>query len=267
MKSVIPYRFEEEEYEHTYILEDFYCTNPFCDCQHVTISFSQQDNPENRITFILNFNQTQGQLPNQKKYTKVQSEIVKGFVKNLSKELLILLKQRYMEAKAFGEKDPKSYLIFEPGRYVNYIECFPRNSEENLNFSYEEDKFFAEDSYELDPRINNRDIKLVFYPFELDDKNLKPIFTYTYYFDEGKRSEADSKLDAKTSDMLLAFNQTFPNLFEIFKKRYKQSKSLGEDLLKSGPQNPVFDGHIKPNDTCPCGSGKKYNKCCASKLN
>jgi hypothetical protein len=119
---------------------------------------------------LLNFDKTQGQLPNQKKYTKTQSEIIKGFVKNLPNEILVLFKQRYTEAKAFGEKDPKSYLVLEPGRYVNYMECFPRNSE-NLNYSCEEEKFFAEDSYELDPRIDNRDVKLVFYPFELDDKS------------------------------------------------------------------------------------------------
>ena len=135
LNSIIPYRFEEEDYEHTYILEDFYCTNPFCDCQHVTLSFSQQDNPNNQISFLLNFDKTQGQLPNQKKYTKVQS---------------------------------------------NYMEFFPQNSE-NLNFSCEEEKYFAEDSYELDSRVDNRDVKLVFYPFELDEKNLKPIFTYTFY--------------------------------------------------------------------------------------
>ena len=266
LNSIIPYRFEEEDYEHTYVLEDYYCTNPFCDCQHVTLSFSQQDNPSNQLTLMLNFNKTQGQLPNQKKYTKVQSEIIKGFVKNLPNELLVLFKQRYMEAKAFGEKDPKSYLILDPGKYVNYMECFPRN-EENLNFSCEEEKFFAEDSYELDPRIDNRDIKLVFYPFELDDKNLKPIFTYTYYFDENKRAEADSKLDAKASNILLGLNQTFPNLFETFKKRYKQSKSMGDDLLKLGPKIPVSEGEVKSNDPCPCGSGKKYKKCCANKLN
>jgi hypothetical protein len=172
-----------------------------------------------------------------------------------------------MEAKAFGEKNPKSYLILEPGKYVNYMECFPRNSDENLNFSCEEDKFFSEDSYELDPRINNRDLKLVFYPFELDEKHLKPIFTYTYHFDEDKRAETDSKLDAKSSNMLLSFNQAFPNLFEIFKKRYKQCKEVGEDLLKSGPQKQVLEAHIKPNDACTCGSGKKYKKCCGNKLN
>ena len=215
---------------------------------------------------MLNFDKTQGQLPNQKKYTKVQSEIIKGFVKNLPSELLVLFKQRYAEGKAFGEKDPKSYLVLESGRYVNYMECFPQNSE-NLNFSCEEEKYFAEDSYELDSRVDNRDVKLVFYPFELDDKNLKPIFTYTYYFDENKRSEEDSKLAAKETDILLGLNQSVPNLFEIFKKRYKQGKSLGEDLLKSGPKIPVFEDKVKPNDSCPCGSGKKYKKCCANKLN
>ena len=50
-------------------------------------------------------------------------------------------------------------------------------------------------------------------------------------------------------------------------KRYKNSKSVGEDLLKTGSKNEVFTKHVKPNDPCPCGSGKKYKKCCANKLN
>jgi hypothetical protein len=179
---------------------------------------------------------------------------------------LVLFKQRYTEAKAFGEKNPKSYLVLESGRYVNYMECFPRSSE-NLNFACEEAKYFAEDSYELDSRIDNRDVNLVFYPFELDDKSLKPIFAYTYYFDENKRAEADGKLVAKESEILLGLNQTYPDLFETFKKRYKETKSIGEDLLKSGPKIPVFEDKVKPNDSCPCGSGKKYKKCCANKMN
>ena len=103
--------------------------------------------------------------------------------------------------------------MLESGRYVNYMECFPRNSE-NLNFACEEEKYFAEDSYELDPRIDNRDVNLVFYPFELDDKSLKPIFTYAYYFDENKRAEVDGKLAARESEILLGLNQTYQESFE-----------------------------------------------------
>ena len=78
---------------------------------------------------------------------------------------------------------------------------------------------------------------------------------------------SDSKLDAKETNILLGLNQSFPNLFEVFKKRYKQGKSMGEDLLKTGPKVPVFEDKVKPNDLCPCGSGKKYKKCCAGKVN
>lgn len=28
------------------------------------------------------------------------------------------------------------------------------------------------------------------------------------------------------------------------------------------PPNPVFSQKINRNDPCPCGSGKKYKKCC-----
>ncbi|MBT5471390.1 MAG: hypothetical protein HOK41_12370, partial [Nitrospina sp.] len=56
-------------------------------------------------------------------------------------------------------------------------------------------------------------------------------------------------------------------IFDIFKKRYKECKSIGDDLLKLGPKVPAFEGELKPNDSCLCGSGKKYKKCCAGKLN
>jgi SEC-C motif domain protein len=36
----------------------------------------------------------------------------------------------------------------------------------------------------------------------------------------------------------------------------------GKWLYKSGEIDPPVKAHIKRNDPCPCGSGKKYKKCC-----
>ena len=124
MQTVISYRFEEEDFAHTYYLEDYYCTNPFCDCNHVTLSFRDQEDEYNRISFLLNFNGSQSALPNQPKLTPVQSEIIKNFVKELPREMMSLYKQRYTEAKSHGEKNPMTYLIYESGRYVNFLEFF-----------------------------------------------------------------------------------------------------------------------------------------------
>ena len=260
------YRFEEEDYQNTYVLEDYYCTNPFCDCNHVTVSFSDKDTGDNRIIFLLNFDRTTSSLPNTPKWTKVQSDIIKGFVKKLPDELLVLFKQRYLEAKAFGEKNPLSYLMFEPGRYVNYFEMFPRNKE-MLDFTHNEDKYFAEDSYDLDPRNDSRELKLAFYKLELDSNQQAPIFSYTYYFNEKLREKEDGRLEAEHNDMLLAMNVSIPNLYDKLKKRYKQAKKIGGELLQVPVEGKVVEGKIKPNELCPCGSGKKFKKCCALNMN
>ena len=95
----------------------------------MTVSLADREQENNRIIFLLNFNKTSNSLPNAPKWTKAQSDIIKGFVKKLPDELMVLFKQRYLEAKAFGEKNPMSYLMFEPGRYVNYFELFPRKTD------------------------------------------------------------------------------------------------------------------------------------------
>ena len=178
----------------------------------------------------------------------------------------MLFKQRYLEAKAFGENNPMSYLLFEPGRYVNFIEMFPRNGE-MLDFSYNEEKYFAEDSYDLDPRTDNREVKLAFYKLELDSNQQKPIFSYTYYFNEKLRGKEDGRLAPEHNDMVMAINMANPDFYDKLKKRYKQAKKIGDELLKVPAETKIAEGKIKPNDSCPCGSGKKFKKCCALNMN
>ena len=111
-------------------------TNPFCDCNHVTISLCDKEDHNNRFSFLLNFNKVHGNLPNHPELTERQKAILKEFMKEVTDEMIVLFKQRYMEAKAYGEKAPMSYLLLEPGRYVNYMEIFPR-FKQPLDFKFE----------------------------------------------------------------------------------------------------------------------------------
>jgi len=260
------YRFEEENYQSTYVLEDFYHTHPFYDYNYVVVRFRDQDNRDNSFAFQLNFNKTFNPLPDHPRLTDVQTQIAKGFAKNAPDELVLLFKQRVVEAKAYGEKNPTTYLEFVPGNYYNFYELFPRNKE-MLDFNFSNDKYFAEDSYDIDPRNDNRSLKLSFYKLELDNADQAPIFSATYFLDERLREQEDAKLESSNSDMLIALNQSIPDLNERLKKRYKEAKKIGKELLQSTPGLKVREGKIKPNDTCPCGSGKKYKKCCALMLN
>ena len=260
------YRFEEEDYRNTYVLEDFYHTHPFSDHSYVVVHFRDEDNAANAFAFQFNFNKTFNPLPDHPRLTDVQTQIAKGFSKNAPDELILLFKQRVMEAKAHGEKNPTSYLEFQPGNYFNHFELFPRNKE-MLDFNYCNDKYFAEDSYDIDPRNNNRSLKLSFYKLELDQPNQAPIFSLTHFLDERLREKEDAKLEPSNSDMLIAINQSIPDFNDRLKKRYKEAKKIGIEMLKNSPGVKVQEGNIKPNEPCPCGSGKKYKKCCALRLN
>jgi len=260
------YRFEEEDYRSTYVLEDFYHTHPFFEYNYVVVRLSDQDDRGNAFAFQLNFNKTFNPLPDHPRLTDVQTQIAKGFSKNAPDELILLFKQRVVEAKAYGEKNPTSYLEFQSGNYFNYFELFPRNKD-TLDFLYSNDQYFAEDSYDIDPRNDNRSLKLAFYKMEMDSSDQAPIFSSTYFLDERLRENEDAKLESSNRDMLIAINQSIPDFNDRLKKRYKEAKKIGKELLGNTEGVKVQEGKIKSNEPCPCGSGKKYKKCCALKLN
>ena len=79
------YRFEEENYQNTYVLEDFYHTHPFYDYNYVVVRLRDQDNQNNAFAFQVNFNKTFNPLPDHPRLTDVQTQIAKGFAKGARK--------------------------------------------------------------------------------------------------------------------------------------------------------------------------------------
>jgi hypothetical protein len=51
---------------------------------------------------------------------------------------------------------------------------------------------------------------------------------------------------------------------QLFKDRYL-AKTLKEAKIHLKEDKSKVDTKVKPNDKCPCGSGKKYKKCCFGK--
>lgn len=53
--------------------------------------------------------------------------------------------------------------------------------------------------------------------------------------------------------------------FELISKSFEDEISVAEGVEKEKPY--INENKINRNDLCPCGSGKKYKKCCIYKLN
>jgi hypothetical protein len=59
-----------------------------------------------------------------------------------------------------------------------------------------------------------------------------------------------------------AFEQRFPKYLERFARRYPVMKEVGA-RVEAKPR-PSVSTKVGRNEPCPCGSGKKYKKCCGS---
>jgi uncharacterized protein YecA (UPF0149 family) len=63
--------------------------------------------------------------------------------------------------------------------------------------------------------------------------------------------------------------QKEPGVKRILKTRQKEMKIIGKEIarlsLKNKSKGLRSGSKIGRNDTCPCGSGKKYKKCCLNK--
>lgn len=71
--------------------------------------------------------------------------------------------------------------------------------------------------------------------------------------------------DKLTRDLWNEFKVVEPNILEIFKKRHEQIAKLYKSYkVENHPQAAtVIEGNrVGRNDPCPCGSGKKFKKCC-----
>ena len=79
--------------------------------------------------------------------------------------------------------------------------------------------------------------------------------------------EIYKNLTDEESELLIELSRKISDLPNIFKSRLKESRKIGEGLMKSSVKHSIKPHKIQRNELCSCGSGKKFKKCCAQKLN
>ena len=87
-----------------------------------------------------------------------------------------------------------------------------------------------------------------------------PIFALRYENDENPdlRPYKDPISDEKRKELLVSMVAGVKNLYDLFRTAEDELDSLEEMQTHSKSKTGR-------NDLCPCGSGKKFKKCCASK--
>ena len=66
---------------------------------------------------------------------------------------------------------------------------------------------------------------------------------------------------ARLEELWKSFRQRHPNYVDRFARRYPTMKRMGERIVENSPAVSIKTGR---NDPCPCGSGRKFKKCCGT---
>ncbi len=275
-----------ESHKNPFLMIEQYCDNPECDCCEVGLEFSEIDESDaplvNRIQFYFYLNLETWKENRKVKRSEICQRLVDEFVNNLTDEIKRKFKVDYEHIKKKTARAAKFDMPLDEikkGILVPYSEVFGDSgsvlsggSGYSFDFEYQKEKYYVDDMYCLDPACNCKTAHLVFLKYDKRTEVTSDIFTAK--FDFGKGLEVEENLSIKKGDAIKIFDKWMESdneAIDILKSRYRELKEIGKDLLekhgvhKKLPEDSLLlvnNGKIGRNSPCPCGSGKKYKKCC-----
>lgn len=93
-----------------------------------------------------------------------------------------------------------------------------------------------------------------------------PFVDLSYKTGKVNSSSNGGSTDESALDLWKRFKELNPDILQIFSKRHKLLSKLYSNYLEKHPISPqpiTTSNKVGRNDPCPCGSGKKYKKCCS----
>lgn len=276
------------------VVDTLICSNPSCRSVHITAFYiderfkdiTMQDgklsyrltednneklsSPLKRASFSVNIDTLDIDPSNESPTSLNDPELLSWVSKKImSKEYLKLLKRRWKTQK--GEDDNQwrenDWSWWNKGDKIPYDEAFPNST--SFIISCNKQQFWISDHYCVTPGCQCTDITL-----SISNIDKEPITTVGSIDIESrtlKPISIESKDISRSTlkNILKKFCDAY-NLKPIFQERRKKMRSIGKELFKmdNGKTQVTQEKSFKKtgrNQPCPCGSGKKYKRCCLRK--
>jgi len=149
------------------------------------------------------------------------------------------------------------------GKAIKYIDVFGHQDNLSLKSEFEGKTYWIYDFYCMHPTCNCNNVYLKFI-----SKEEQAEFGVRLQFNTNEFKVEDSSFSKKEAREIA--EDTLKNssqAVDLFKQRYVQMKQEGSAILAKAEkkQKPIQSKVlIGRNDPCPCGSEKKYKKCCGA---
>ena len=240
----------------------------------INLKFLKVDekNKENEPLFSIKLNIDTFKVVDKTIYDKsVRSDdIIDEFLIAAESEIRDRLNENYKIVKDEDQKILKPINqnikeLMSDGSCITYAEIF--DNVETFTFRDDNDNLiYIDDQYCMSPKCHCNETFLSFIEIDEFQGKAKNLFTLRYSLKKEKYDiEFESLNEKEVKTILKSFKTKEKQIRGKLKKRYDDMKSIGtkindEDKIKIVPQ--INDTTVGRNDVCPCGSGKKYKKCC-----
>ncbi len=245
------------------------CKSPTCACREVTLSFFDpeldlelQKDAEPLASMTVD-------VVKKRLSTEKPSKNAADFVPNLTNEDWSLLlnnfysyKNKITEAGDFNVNDFEFPIhdIEENGQLIGFRDILPYG--ESPYFAVDNSPWIADDSYCLRKNCDCTEALVTFLSKGSETKTIHPAVWINY---ETGKVNIDSEGEAEVipaQQLYLRLLKQNPGLLQLLKNRRLKLFKLYQKYKRANSATPRAIS-IGRNDPCPCGSGKKFKKCCS----
>lgn len=177
-------------------------------------------------------------------------------------ELLEALHDRWLHAKGFRAREPRAldWRALEPGELVAWHELHP---DQRRDLYLDEDVvFLASEFYCVNPDCDCAQATIDF--AELLERNRAQSIGYVRLSLPDTQVIELSGPGTRLERLWSAFRTRHKNLADRLATRKRRLAEIARGAFRPALPSDATQ-HVGRNDPCPCGSGQKFKRCCASR--
>jgi SEC-C motif domain protein len=271
-KGITELRFDN--FNADILAAEYYCVNSRCDCEEVLLNFvlgEDSKEPGKVLMHIrLNYQDWHVEEVSNRSAEATKYELSKQFIDGLSDEYKSSITANAKEAKAFAQTyvAPIDADFVRSGTKAGYSEIFGEVADERFELNLGYYHILVDDAYCMNPKCECGNTALSFVDLSPLVAGEPTLFAINYHFRTRKIEVLNQRCSKKTMDELTETFLEKSGMPALLKRRYDEMKRKGQQIIAAKHQMTIAkrssENVIGRNDPCPCGSGKKYKKCCGS---
>jgi len=254
----------------------YYCPSNECPCDNTTMFFYEAGSSYRNKLFKIVVDYANWRLVSTEVFSTAFDcpKIIYDFMDSLSesaKSLIMSNKYKVASDSRYVLRDDIDYSRVKIENKVCYLDVYCIEPYEELAFEYEGTQYVVLDHYCVNPKCNCMNALLAFQVVTGGKALEAPVVVYLLDFKSGEHY-IEQKGQGVSSVLAEELYGEFEGLLErksvepLITRYSRMQKWGGEHLLKnpaaSDTQQPTIAQKVGRNSPCPCGSGKKYKKCC-----